>query len=325
MEGVTDDAAPARHVRSQRAARIGAGFAAVIGAALIVGTTVAVTAALAGPPIAEDPRLSQTLEQPPLPDSAAEIPAPTDGAVPLTDDVCALPAVTEALDDGDDDAAVAAAGGGEAVRAAIIAGAAPCFSLDDPDRVWVVVNKTRAFDPIDYSPSPLIDVPGVRSLEGGHLREDAAQALGDMAEAIADAGHGEIALHSGYRSYATQQGSYGRQVSSRGVEGADLVSARPGHSEHQTGLGADVVACNGGCGSIDDLAATAQGKWIAKNSWKHGWIVRYEEGYTEVSGYLPEPWHLRYIGTELAAAYHADGAHTLEEFFALDAAPDYED
>jgi D-alanyl-D-alanine carboxypeptidase len=145
-----------------------------------------------------------------------------------------------------------------------------------------------------------------------------------MVAAAAQAGVGEIAMQSAYRSYSTQESSYGSHVSDRGTEGAELVSARPGHSEHQSGLAADVVACGeAGCTTLDGLAATPQGEWIAAHAWEFGWIVRYEEGRTPVTGYSPEPWHLRYLGADLARAYHEGGWHTLEEFFALPAAPDY--
>ena len=97
----------------------------------------------------------------------------------------------------------------------------------------------------------------------------------------------------------------------------------PGFSEHQSGLAGDVVACAGGCGTLDDLAATAQGQWIVAHSWEYGWVTRYEDGYSPITGYSPEPWHLRYIGPELARAYHDGGWHTLEEFFGLPAAPTY--
>ena len=134
---------------------------------------------------------------------------------------------------------------------------------------------------------------------------------------------GEIALESGFRSYPTQQDTYGRQVAEKGQEAADLVSARPGFSEHQSGLAGDVVACAGACGTLDDLAATTQGRWVADHSWEHGWIVRYTDGATPVTGYSPEPWHLRYIGRDLARAYHDGGWTSLEEFFGLEPAPGY--
>jgi D-alanyl-D-alanine carboxypeptidase len=143
-------------------------------------------------------------------------------------------------------------------------------------------------------------------------------------QAAADAGAGELALESGDRSYATQSATYAGHVADRGVEGADLVSARPGFSEHQSGLTVDVVPCDeASCATIDDLAASPQGAWIAEHAWEHGWIVRYTEGRTDVTGYAPEPWHLRYIGVDLARAYHEGGWTTLEEFFGLPAAPGY--
>src|SRR3546814_14600344 len=82
---------------------------------------------------------------------------------------------------------------------------------------------------------------------------------------------GEIALESAYRSYTTQESTYAGHVADRGVEGADLVSARPGFSEHQSGLAVDVVPCDeGSCATIDDLAGSSQGAWIAEHAWEHG-------------------------------------------------------
>ncbi|NNH03464.1 M15 family metallopeptidase [Microbacterium ulmi] len=237
-----------------------------------------------------------------------------------------MPEVAAAIAAGDDAATIAASGGGEPFRAAVAAGRAPCIPLDDPARVWVVVNKQRPFDPVDFQPTHLQLPAGVRDLAGSPLRAEAATALSAMVVAARNAGAGEIALSSGFRSYGVQRSTYRSQVSSRGTESADLVSARPGFSEHQSGLASDVVACEAGsCGSFDALASTTQGAWIVEHSWEFGWIVRYEDGHTDVTGYAPEPWHLRYIGPDLAAAYHDGGWHTIEEFFGLPAAPDYAD
>jgi D-alanyl-D-alanine carboxypeptidase len=144
-----------------------------------------------------------------------------------------------------------------------------------------------------------------------------------MLQGAAAAGAGELALGSAFRSYETQQSTYSSQVGARGVEGADLVSARPGYSEHQSGLAGDVLPCNGGCGTIDDLDASPQGAWVKAHAWEYGFIVRYTEGKTDVTGYIAEPWHLRYVGPELAAEYTAGGWQSLEEFFGLPAAPQY--
>lgn len=316
---------PAQHVRARRGARAGVGLAVVVAAALIIGGSAAVTASVVGEAAAgEGARGSIGVVTPAPPAVVSALPAPSISSA-QSPDICDIPAVGDALAAGDDEAAVRAAGGGEAFRAAVVARTADCVRLDDANRVWVVSNKLRPYQPIDVRPEPLSMPEGVRSLEGGALRTDAAVALSAMVSAARDAGVGEIALESGFRSYQTQQGSYGRQVSARGAAGADQVSARPGFSEHQSGLAGDVVACNGSCGSIDDLAESAQGRWIEAHAWEYGWIVRYETGRTDVTGYLPEPWHLRFIGVELAGAYHQGDWHTLEEFFSLPPAPDYAD
>ncbi|KAA9106437.1 D-alanyl-D-alanine carboxypeptidase family protein [Microbacterium rhizomatis] len=283
------------------------------------------TAAVTGPVLsgAEDQRLD---ESGPAVAEAAASPSPSPTATPVATplaapaavDICANPAVSAALAAGDDEGAMTAAGGAAVFRDAVAGGRAPCVALDDPSHDWVIVNKLRPFSPVDWEPASLALPSGVQSLEGGRLRPEAATGLSAMAAAAVAEGAGEIALDSGYRSYATQQTNYGD-----GGPSVEASVARPGYSEHQSGLAADVVACSGGCGTLDDLAASPQGAWIAANAWRYGWIVRYESGKTDVTGYIPEPWHLRYVGTQLAAAYHAGGWHSLEEFFGLSAAPDY--
>ena len=323
---VADDAsdAPATSARHARGSRLARGviiLALATGALLLAGSAAAVTALVTGPQGVTDASADARTAVP-LP-TVEVLPVPTLQQTPASTAICDVPEVSAAIEVRDDLGAIAAAGGGEAFRAAVAAGAAPCVDLSDPGRVWAVINKTRPYAPLDYRPTGLVMPEGVRSLEGGALRGDAASALTDLVFSARDAGVGEIALESGFRSYEVQQGSYGRQVNARGAEQADLVSARPGYSEHQSGLTGDIVACAGACGSIDDLAGTPQGEWIAAHAWEHGWIVRYEDGRTDVSGYLPEPWHLRYIGADLARAYHDGGWHTLEQFFGLGPAPAY--
>ncbi|MFT4229714.1 MAG: M15 family metallopeptidase, partial [Microbacterium sp.] len=152
---------------------------------------------------------------------------------------------------------------------------------------------------------------------------DAGAALTRLVAAADKAGAGELAITSGYRSYDNQALQYSGRVAALGRTEADALSARPGFSEHQSGLAADLVACDGGCGSVEQLGSTAQGRWLAKNAWRYGFIVRYEKGATDTTGYSPEPWHIRYIGVALATAYHDGGYHTLEDFWGLPAAPDY--
>ncbi|MFG6475501.1 M15 family metallopeptidase [Microbacterium sp. P06] len=325
----------ARHARRRRAAGIRVFFAVAASAALLIGGSGAVTAAVTGGALAEGSVITsaavEPTSEPRTPIDATVLPMPAEGLPSPSFDVsaagralCDDPAFTQAIESGDDATVIAAAGGADAFRVAVATGTAPCIPLDDPARAWSVVNKQRPFEPIDFAPFPLALPSGVRSLSGGELRADAAASFTEMATAAREAGAGEIAMESAYRSYSTQQATYRGHVGDRGVEGADLVSARPGYSEHQSGLGADVVACDEGtCGSIDDLAATPQGAWVAEHAWEHGWIVRYLEGRTDVTGYLPEPWHLRYVGPEIARAYHEGSWTTLEEFFGLAPAPDY--
>ncbi|WP_127473728.1 M15 family metallopeptidase [Microbacterium sulfonylureivorans] len=316
----TDGPAP-RHARPRRLARTGVVALIAVGGMLLLGSAAAMTAMVSGAPDAAGDDSATRMDAGPQPVAALPVPVVEQTAVSI--DICDEHEVMTALEAHDDAAAIAAAGGAEAFRIAVAEGHAPCVDLSDPTRVWTVVNKARPYTPVDYRPSDLVMPDGVRSVEGGSLRSDAASALTSLVTGAREAGVGEVALESGFRSYQTQEGSYGRQVDAKGVEEADLVSARPGFSEHQSGLAGDVVACAGGCGTLDDLAATPQGEWVAAHAWEHGWIVRYVEGATDVTGYSPEPWHLRYIGPELARAYHDGGWTSLEDFFGLEAAPGY--
>lgn len=237
---------------------------------------------------------------------------------------CDDPAILAALDGGTDADVIAAFGGGETFRAAVAGGGAPCVSLTEPGRVWIVVNKRNGIEVEGYLPE-LVYADGARNPLGGHLDVDTNAALAELAQASIAEGAGEIGIASSARADWSQRGLYERELAAYGREVADAGVARAGYSEHQTGLAVDVVACGGGCGSIDAFGGTAQGQWVAENAWRFGFIVRYEEGYTHITGYMPEPWHLRYIGPELAAAYHAGGFRTLEDFFGLPPAPDYGD
>lgn len=312
---------PTRHARPRRIARVGVIAAVVAAGALLVGAAAAVTGMVSG--AAPDDSAAAAARVAAAPPPVSELPVPTVEQTPVSTDICADPAVIAALEASDDAGAIEAAGGAEWFRIAVAGGAAPCVDLTDPTRLWVVINKTLQFDPVDYWPADMMFPEGVRSLEGGSLRADASGALTAMVTGAREAGVGEIALLSGFRSFNSQMATYGRHVDARGVEGADLVSARPGYSEHQSGLSGDVVPCAGPCGTLDDLAGSAQGEWVEAHSWEYGWIVRYVDGATDVTGYLPEPWHLRYIGPELARAYHDGGWTSLEEFFGLPPAPAY--
>jgi D-alanyl-D-alanine carboxypeptidase len=188
-------------------------------------------------------------------------------------------------------------------------------SIDAPDSIWVVVNKLRPLQPVGYEPADLVDVGG-----GVQLRAEAARAMAAMQAEAAAAGL-RITVESAYRSFDYQRGLFGNATARFGVDGAELRSARPGFSEHQTGLSADVGG--GGCDIERCFGDTAEGRWVVENAHRTGWLVRYPAGSEQVTGYQYEPWHLRYVGPELATEMHRTGVATLEEFFGLPPAPQY--
>lgn len=200
------------------------------------------------------------------------------------------------------------------------------YSLDDPTSIWVVANKARQLKPADYIPADLVtpNVPLRLSASSPemHVRQVTATALEQLFASAKTQGL-NFKLSSGYRSYADQTQVYNGYVKTAGQAAADSESARPGFSEHQTGLAADVGSVSGGCLVEQCFANTPEGKWLAANAYQFGFIVRYQSDKTSVTGYEYEPWHIRYIGTALAGEMHKDSITTLEEFFGLPAAPDY--
>ena len=196
------------------------------------------------------------------------------------------------------------------------------YSIDDPTSLWVVVNKRRPLQPQDYVPPDLVDVP-VEYVYSPQLRAEASAKVVEMFAAYQAETGRQMQSQSAYRSYGTQVDVYNGWVSSLGQEAADLTSARPGHSEHQTGLAIDISSVPAVCAVEMCFRDTPEAAWLAANSWKYGFIVRYPEGKTEITGYEYEPYHFRYVGIELATQMHDTGIQTLEEFFGLPAAPNY--
>lgn len=194
-----------------------------------------------------------------------------------------------------------------------------CLGTRTATSPWVMVNKKNPLIPQSYAPSDLRNVGGTSQ----RMRAEAATALERMIAAARNEGAGRILPASGYRSYSTQKYLYDRAVARFGRAKAEIGTARPGHSEHQTGWTMDVVACGKSCGGIDAFGGTAQGRWTARNAHRFGFIVRYEPGYVGTTGYESEPWHLRYVGVTLATDYKASGFHTLEDYLAFPDARHY--
>ncbi len=199
------------------------------------------------------------------------------------------------------------------------------YSLTDPNSFWVVVNKRRPL-PAGFEPADLVP-PGVPTrLSAGapemQVRTLPAYAMKKMFDAAQTQASLKLMLVSGYRSEGVQRSLYASYVAQKGQAAADLDSARAGFSEHQTGLAFDVGATSGKCQVDPCFGGLPEGQWIAANSYKYGFVVRYLPGKQPITGYIAEPWHLRYVGEELAAEVYRSGL-TLEEFFGLPAAPNY--
>ncbi len=212
--------------------------------------------------------------------------------------------------------------GGTGVLRGAVAKQQPCLSTASPSSIWIVVNKRRPLSPVTFVPNDLVS-PRVSNVHGQPIRREAAAALESMFAAASRAGAGSMVLQSGYRSYATQRSIYNGFVRSEGQSGADLRSARPGYSEHQTGLVADIAPRAAGCSDMHCIASTPQGAWLRAHAWEYGFILRYPATSTHITGYKYEPWHYRFVGKNLAADFRAGGFVTLEGFFGLPAAPRY--
>ncbi len=213
--------------------------------------------------------------------------------------------------------------GGEGSVRGLVGSLEPCRSTTSPSSQWVLANKRNPLRPKSYVPSGLTR-PSTSNPRGARLRADAAAALSRMMSTARSEGAGRMTITSGYRSYDTQTSVYGNRRSSHGRAYADRWVARPGFSEHQTGLSLDLApAGNRACGAHNCIGSTPQGAWLKRHAWRFGFVLRYESGATATTGYSSEPWHYRYVGPALSAAYHRGGWHTLEGFLDEPAAPTY--
>ncbi len=176
-------------------------------------------------------------------------------------------------------------------------------TVNNVDDLLVLVNKYYAL-PEDYKPKDLITV------DGEQMQRVAGEALEKMLDDIKETGL-HLQAQSGYRSLSTQKRLYDNRVASEGVEAADRVQARPGHSEHHTGLAIDVSHD----GTLEEsFDQTEQFTWLKENAHKYGFILRYPKDKVYMTGYDYEPWHYRYVGVEIATLIHTEGI-TFEEYY----------
>ena len=184
------------------------------------------------------------------------------------------------------------------------------------ESVTVLVNRQFPL-PDDFAPNDLVypDVPFLfdDKIEKRMLRQEAATALEQLFAGAKADGIKLIGV-SAYRSHRTQTGLFNHYVERDGEEAAKKYSAVPGTSEHETGLAIDVTGGDGTCAAESCFADKEEAKWLAENSADYGFIIRYPDGKEEMTGYKYEPWHLRYVGVDLAKEVTSQGL-TLEEYY----------
>lgn len=187
--------------------------------------------------------------------------------------------------------------------------------VENPDSLLVLVNKNNAL-PKDYVPQdltvPNVNFPFQEYDSKKLMRKDAATALEEM---FREAKRENINLYavSGYRSYDRQNEIFASKVIRSGMESAGQFSAKPGESEHQTGLAMDLTSPSVNYGLSQQFGETKEGQWIKKNAHKFGFIIRYQKGKESITGYQFEPWHVRYVGKN-AAQVIAEQNLTFEEY-----------
>lgn len=151
------------------------------------------------------------------------------------------------------------------------------------------------------------------NLEKRMMRSDAAKALEDLFAGASKDGI-KLAGVSGYRSYKTQVAVFQGNVKSQGLEEASRVSAKPGTSEHQTGLAIDVSSASVKYALEQSFGFSKEGEWLAQHAAEYGFIIRYPRGKENLTGYAYEPWHIRFVGVSVAKEITSQGI-TLEQYF----------
>ncbi|WP_066047890.1 M15 family metallopeptidase [Robertmurraya korlensis] len=189
--------------------------------------------------------------------------------------------------------------------------------IQNPLNVLALVNKMFAL-PDSYNPADLVKPNvsfsfGDQTIEKSLLRKEAALALEKMFTEAKASGI-ELYAVSGYRSYERQRILFDAEVKKSGEEKAAQVVALPGNSEHQSGLAMDISSKSANLSLTESFGETNEGKWLAANAHKYGFILRYPKGKETITGYQYEPWHFRYVGVNAAQTIFEKNI-TLEEYF----------
>ncbi len=189
--------------------------------------------------------------------------------------------------------------------------------MEDIDDPLILVNKSHVITSEDV-PSDLEKLPFFapgRLDEVQYLRKDPAAAIVEFCNAAESEAELKILPASAYRSYDLQTIIFSNNIERKGsIDKANETSALPGQSEHQTGLAVDVTCEEVNYQIRSAFGDTEEGKWTAENAHRFGFIIRYPEGKTDITGYNYEPWHLRYVGKDIAK-YIYENDITYEEYY----------
>jgi len=182
-------------------------------------------------------------------------------------------------------------------------------TVEQPDRTDVLVNKYHTLGS-GYTPELVRMDPAYTTRSADYLQPEAYEWFVKMADAAREEGL-RLRSVSAYRSYATQRSLFNGYAARSGAASAERYSARPGHSEHQTGLAMDINVAS----TSAHFERTREYQWLTEHCWEYGYILRYPQEDTPITGYIFEPWHYRYVGVELAGQIRDSGL-TYDEFVA---------
>ena len=177
--------------------------------------------------------------------------------------------------------------------------------------MYTLVNKYYYLDK-DYVPEDLVDVESKYARDSAKVNKTAYENFKNMADAASIEGL-TILITTAYRNYNFQSTLYNNYVRQDGKELADTYSARPGYSEHQLGYSVDLT--NKARVSFGEFENTKEFTWLKENAYKYGFIIRYTESNQYITGYVPESWHYRYVGLDIAKYIHENNI-TYEEYYA---------
>jgi D-alanyl-D-alanine carboxypeptidase len=181
--------------------------------------------------------------------------------------------------------------------------------VDDYDKITVLTNKYRQL-PETFVPKNLVEIDKAYAPQTFQLTKIAGEAFEKMANDMKK-NDLHIQVVSAYRSFAYQANLYNKYVAQDGKTKAETYSARPGHSEHQTGLAIDISGNNY---AFNDFDKSKEYQWIKDNAHLYGYIIRYPKGKENITGYQYEPWHLRYVGVDIAT-YIYNHKITFDEYY----------